>query len=153
MRDPTTSTVLYKILTQQEKQDMPATNWAGTTLDDGFIHLSSANQLPDTLERFFSTQSGCGDVLYIYTFKRSSVERQRSTPIKLQFDPAAGTLFGHIYGVSDLMDNGMEKNDEADQHLGFVFAQNIDPEVDFSGPIEVKRSTSTGTFELPPLEH
>ncbi|CDU24007.1 uncharacterized protein SPSC_02636 [Sporisorium scitamineum] len=130
MRDPTTSTVLYKILTQQEKQDMPATNWAGTTLDtkDGFIHLSSANQLPDTLERFFSTQSGCGDVLYIYTFKRSSVERQRSTPIKLQFDPAAGTLFGHIYG-------------------------NIDPEVDFSGPIEVKRSTSTGTFELPPLEH
>ncbi|SPO20041.1 uncharacterized protein UTRI_00435_B [Ustilago trichophora] len=130
MRDPTTSTVLYKILTPQEKADMPATNWAGTALDlkDGFIHLSSADQLPGTLERFFSSASGCGDTLYIYTFKRSSVDRQRNTPIKLQFDPAAGTLFGHIYG-------------------------NIDPEVDFSGPIEVKRSSSSGTFELPPLEH
>ncbi|TKY90623.1 hypothetical protein EX895_000621 [Sporisorium graminicola] len=129
MRDPTTSTVLYKILTPQEKQQLPSTNWAGTALDtkDGFIHLSSADQLPGTLERFFSSQSGCGDVLYIYTFKRSSVERERSTPIKLQFDPAIGTLFGHIYG-------------------------NIDPEVDFSGPIEVKRSSS-GTFELPPLEY
>ncbi|GAC95497.1 hypothetical protein PHSY_003073 [Pseudozyma hubeiensis SY62] len=103
MRDPTTSTVLYKILTPQEKLDMPDTNWAGTALDtkDGFIHLSSADQLPGTLERFFGSSSGCGDVLYIYTFTRSSVDRQRSTPIKLQFDPAAGTVFGHIYGVSD----------------------------------------------------
>lgn len=69
-------------------------------LKDGFIHLSSADQLPGTLERFFSPASGCSDVLYIYTFKRFNVERQRSSPIKLQFDPAAGTVFGHIYGVS-----------------------------------------------------
>lgn len=33
MREPTTSKVLYKILTPQEKADMPATNWAGTALD------------------------------------------------------------------------------------------------------------------------
>ncbi|KAJ1031675.1 hypothetical protein NDA13_002065 [Ustilago tritici] len=130
MGDPSTSTVLYKILTPQEKADMSGTNWAGTALDakDGFIHLSSADQLAGTLERFFSPASGCGDTLYIYTFKRSDVDRQRNTPIKLQFDPAIGTVFGHIYG-------------------------NIDPEVDFSGPIEVKRSASTGLFELPPLEY
>lgn len=109
---------------------MSSTNWAGTALDtnDGFIHLSTADQLPGTLERFFGSSSGCGDTLYIYTFKRSSVDRQRDIPIKLQFDPAAGTVFGHIYG-------------------------NIDPEVDFSGPVEVKRLSSTGTFDLPPLDH
>lgn len=33
MRNPTSSTVLYKILTPQEKADMPGTNWAGTALD------------------------------------------------------------------------------------------------------------------------
>ncbi|PWZ02627.1 hypothetical protein BCV70DRAFT_196867 [Testicularia cyperi] len=128
MRDPTTCTVLYKILTPQEKADMPGTGWAGTALDtkDGFIHLSSADQLPGTLERFFSQQSGCGDTLFIYVFKRSNADRQRESPIKLQFDPAIGTVFGHIYGK-------------------------IDPKVDFSGPIEVKRG-AIGAFELPPLE-
>lgn len=69
-------------------------------IKDGFIHLSTADQLPGTLERFFSTNSGCGNTLYIYPFNRSNVDRQRHTAIKLQFDPAAGTLFGHIYGVS-----------------------------------------------------
>ncbi|SNX81712.1 uncharacterized protein MEPE_00417 [Melanopsichium pennsylvanicum] len=130
MRDPTTSTVLYKILTPQEKADMPASSWSGTALDlkDGFMHLSSADQLPGTLERFFSSSSGCGNTLYIYTFKRCNVDRQRSSPIKLQFDPAVGTVFGHIYG-------------------------SIDPEVDFSGPIEIKRSSSSGLFELPSLEY
>lgn len=34
-----------------------------------------------------------------------------------------------------------------------LFCQNIDPEVDFSGPVEVKRLSSTGTFDLPPLDH
>lgn len=47
MRDPTTSTVLYKILTPQEKADMPNTNWAGTALDVRFplIHRLSLESL------------------------------------------------------------------------------------------------------------
>ncbi|GAK62274.1 glutathione S-transferase [Moesziomyces antarcticus] len=129
MRDPTTCTVLYKILTPQEKDALPATNWAGTALDtkDGFIHLSSADQLAGTLERFFSPATGCGDTLYLYTFDRATVDKPRETPIKLQFDPAIGTFFGHIYG-------------------------SINPQSDFSDPIEIKRSSSSGLFELPSLQ-
>lgn len=46
MRDPSTCTVLYKILTPQEKDAMPATQWAGTALDvcstrcDGSLYRS-----------------------------------------------------------------------------------------------------------------
>ena len=46
MRDPTSSTVLYKILTPQEKADLPATHWAGTALDVSSTKLSELPQNP-----------------------------------------------------------------------------------------------------------
>ncbi len=50
MRDPTTSTVLYKILTPQEKADMPATNWAGTALDVSIIlTLQTSHDVADSV--------------------------------------------------------------------------------------------------------
>ena len=39
MRDPKTSTTLYKILTPQEKEEMSSTNWAGTALDVCALHV------------------------------------------------------------------------------------------------------------------
>lgn len=53
MRDPTTSTVLYKILTPQEKADMPGTNWAGTALD-------VSNSIPHMLHPSFSKVTDIG---------------------------------------------------------------------------------------------
>ncbi|EPQ26089.1 uncharacterized protein PFL1_06297 [Pseudozyma flocculosa PF-1] len=124
-RDPTACTVLYKILTPAEVDAMPPTGWTGTSLDrkDGFIHLSSADQLPGTLERFFGPSSGVGDVLHIYALPRSQLDRQRDVPARLQFDPAIGTFFGHIYGP-------------------------IDPSIDFASSQEIRRDGPNGTFTL-----
>ncbi|KAN0062288.1 hypothetical protein ACQY0O_005469 [Thecaphora frezii] len=124
-RDPTTSTVLYKILTPDEVRAMPPTRWLGTQLDlkDGFIHLSTADQLPGTLQRFFAKSSGVGHVLHIYALPRSQISRPRDVPIRLQFDPAADTLFGHIYGP-------------------------IDPSIDFVSSVQIERTGPNDTFVL-----
>jgi len=63
-------------------------------LKDGFLHLSTSEQLPGTLDRFFSKESKVGDSIYILTLPRSNIDET-----KLKFEPAAGTEFGHIYGV------------------------------------------------------
>lgn len=62
---------------------------------DGFLHLSTSQQLSGTLDRFFSKDSGADDQLYLLVLPRENIPND-----KLQFDSAAGTLFGHIYGVS-----------------------------------------------------
>ncbi len=97
-RDSESCTVLYKILTPAEVEAMPESNWRGTALDlkDSFIHLSSADQLPGTLGRFFSPEFFKGDQLYLLPLPRSNVRPDQ----RLQFDEAHGQKFGHIYDVS-----------------------------------------------------
>ena len=75
-------------------------NWLSNfaQLKDGFIHLSTSQQLPLTLERFFHPGFFPGNELFICAITRSTIAEKG---YKLQFDQvSSGEKFGHIYGVS-----------------------------------------------------
>ncbi|CAO1622529.1 unnamed protein product [Sympodiomycopsis kandeliae] len=124
-KSPQDATVLYKILTPSQYEslprDDPAVRWPGVGIDlaDGFIHLSTASQLAGTLERFFTD---AGDTLWISAI---SVQRIRDQKYQLKWEPAAGTLFGHIYNE-------------------------VCPAVDFHSHVQVNRGPD-GKFVLPSL--
>lgn len=89
-------TLAYKILTTIEAEALFSGAFAGAEVDvrDGFIHLSKAEQIAETLEKHFAGQSGlwlaavdlerCGDAL------RWEVSR-------------GGQLFPHLYGMLTMM--------------------------------------------------
>lgn len=78
----------------------PATDWAdacgrgqytGSADDrqDGFVHLSTAEQVPGTLERHFAGKAG----LVLAAFD------PRALGPALKYEPSArGTLYPHLYG-------------------------------------------------------
>ena len=53
-------TIAYKILTADELAALTRGGWRGSALDltDGFIHLSTAAQLTETVDRYFAGRSG-----------------------------------------------------------------------------------------------
>lgn len=61
-------------------------------IKDGFIHTSTSQQVPQTLDLFFGTGSGVGDILYLCAIPRNVVKQG-----ELKFE---GGGFPHIYGVS-----------------------------------------------------
>ena len=83
---------VYKIATVAEWERALAHGWyTGSDGDirDGFIHLSTAEQLRGTFERYFSGQSG----LVLIAF-----EAEKLAP-GLRWEPArGGDLFPHHYG-------------------------------------------------------
>lgn len=53
--------IAYKVLTADQKQDYDRTDpYPGAPVDlaDGYIHLSTAEQLPETLARHFADRTG-----------------------------------------------------------------------------------------------
>ncbi|KAA1259352.1 hypothetical protein LF1_18840 [Rubripirellula obstinata] len=84
--------LLYKII--------PATEWkaaeaagsfggSGIDLEDGFIHLSSAEQVSETLQKYFANQTGL-------VLLGIDAEALGTT---LQWEPSrGGALFPHVYG-------------------------------------------------------
>ncbi|CAO1628814.1 unnamed protein product [Jaminaea pallidilutea] len=120
-RDPRSATTLYKILLPSDHPSLPSKDWpgAGIDLSDGFIHLSTSDQLAGTLQRFFAQGApGVGDELWI-----CGVEVQRVQD-RLKWEPAAGTLFGHVYGT-------------------------MNPAEDFTIHEKVVRGGADGLFNLP----
>jgi uncharacterized protein (DUF952 family) len=84
----------YKILTRAEwDQALAAGVYEGSAVDrqDGFIHLSTAAQAPETARRYFAGQTGLV-VLQIDTDKVAGVRWEPSR---------GGDLFPHIYGPLD----------------------------------------------------
>jgi len=55
-----TDKIAYKVLTADEWAALDAGAFQGAPIDraDGFIHLSTASQLPETVDRHFSGQQG-----------------------------------------------------------------------------------------------
>ncbi|CAO1623197.1 unnamed protein product [Parajaminaea phylloscopi] len=106
MTDPRDCTVLYKILLPVDYASLPSKSgetWPGAGIDlaDGFIHLSTSEQLPGTLRRFFAAGSpGIGDTVHVLALPRKNIAQKTSdgSEEKLRFEPAVGTVFGHIYG-------------------------------------------------------
>ena len=85
----------YKVLTAEDWQAAQASGRIHTTVDrtDGFVHLSTAAQLPLILARYFSHEE---QVMLIAVDPRELAE-------KLRIAPAAGSdragHFPHYYGV------------------------------------------------------
>lgn len=93
MKDPQTNPlVAYKVLTASEMEALEREGtFAGAVADreDGFIHLSTAEQLPGTLDKHFAGR----DDLHIVTVDLAVLGEA------IRWEPArGGALFPHLYG-------------------------------------------------------
>jgi uncharacterized protein (DUF952 family) len=86
-----TDKIAYKVLTVDEWAALSAGAFEGAPIDkaDGFIHLSTASQLTETVDRHFSGQNG----LVIAAIDLAALgDRVRWEPSR------NGQLFPHLYG-------------------------------------------------------
>ena len=86
-----TDKIAYKVLTADEWAALNAGSFEGAPIDkaDGFIHLSTASQLTETVDRHFSGQKG----LVIAAIDLASLGDG------VRWEPSRnGQLFPHVYG-------------------------------------------------------
>lgn len=84
-------TTAYKVLTAEEMTALETGSFAGAPIDltDGYIHLSTADQLDETVDKHFAGQTD----LHIAAV---DLDAQGET---LKWEPSrGGQLFPHIYG-------------------------------------------------------
>ena len=85
---------VYKILSKLEwRQAQSCGRFEGSSIDlrDGFIHLSTAEQVPETLRLHFKDQEG----LLLIAFKESSLN-------SLKWETSrGGQQFPHVYSTID----------------------------------------------------
>lgn len=86
-----TDACAYKVLTDAEMKELETGTFAGAAVDraDGFIHLSSADQLAETIDRHFGGQQG----LWIATVDLAA----QNDPVRWEVS-RGGALFPHLYG-------------------------------------------------------
>ena len=85
----------YKVLTKEQMRALEADRFVGAPADlaDGFIHLSTADQLADTIAKHFAGQ---GD-LWVAAIDLTAFGTS------LTWEPSRGSaLFPHVYGVLPL---------------------------------------------------
>ena len=90
MCDLTAITTAYKILTAADWAALAAGTFAGAPVDlaDGFIHLSTASQVTETVDRHFSGQAD----LIVAAIDLSALGRA------VRWEPSRhGQLFPHLY--------------------------------------------------------
>ncbi len=86
-----TETIAYKVLTADEWAALDAGSFEGTSIDkaDGFIHLSTASQLTETVDRHFSGQQD----LIIAAINLATLGDG------IRWEPSRNRqLFPHVYG-------------------------------------------------------
>ncbi len=84
-------TTAYKILTADQIDALEAGSFAGAPVDlaDGFIHLSTADQLGETLAKHFAGQEG----LWLAAVDLEALDET------VRWEPSrGGALFPHIHG-------------------------------------------------------
>ena len=104
--------ILYKILSSAVWRDAVAKGaFEGSAVDlkDGFVHLSTAQQMRETAVRHFSGQDG----LVLVSFREEDLANLKWEPSR------GGDLFPHVYGVIDtalavsqdplLLENGVHR--------------------------------------------
>lgn len=81
----------YKILTAEQKDQLEAGTFKGAPVDqqDGYIHLSTAAQLQETLDKHFAGQAGLWLAAVDLDALGDTVKWEESR---------GGQLFPHIYG-------------------------------------------------------
>jgi uncharacterized protein (DUF952 family) len=106
---------IYKVLSRKELAKAKAKGrFEGSAADarDGFIHLSSADQLEGTLAKHFSGQKGLV-LLAVDTGRLGE---------RLQWEPSrGGALFPHLYGPLELdallWEEPLQLGDDGRHHL------------------------------------
>ena len=86
-----TDTTAYKVLTAEQMAELETGSFAGAPVDlaDGYIHLSTAEQLSETIAKHFAGQSG----LWLAAVDLEALGEA------VQWEPSrGGQLFPHIYG-------------------------------------------------------
>lgn len=83
--------IAYKVLTAAQLADLEAGNFAGAPIDvsDGYIHLSTATQLAETIDRHFAGQDDLAVAAVDLAVLGDAVRWEESR---------GGQLFPHIYG-------------------------------------------------------
>ncbi|MBN8807368.1 MAG: DUF952 domain-containing protein [Sphingomonas sp.] len=84
-------TTAYKVLTADQMRALEADTFAGAPVDqaDGYIHLSTAEQLTETVDKHFAGQRDLWVAAIDLTSFGSSLKWEESR---------GGALFPHIYG-------------------------------------------------------
>ena len=87
-----TETVAYKVLTAEEWGDLARGGWRGSPLDrqDGFIHLSAAAQVTETVDRHFAGRTGLIVAAIDLAMLDDAVRWEESR---------GGALFPHVYAA------------------------------------------------------
>ncbi len=88
---------IFKIVTSQEWSIAKDTGYfKGSELDitDGFIHCSTAEQVPGTKDKFFSGEKN----LILLSIDTTQIQEN----IKWEESPNSGKLYPHIYGTLPL---------------------------------------------------
>ncbi len=91
-----TTSVAYKVLTAEQMAQLEADgSFAGAPVDlaDGYIHLSTAGQLDETVAKHFAGQSGLHIAAVDLDVLSDAVKWEPSR---------GGALFPHIYGALPL---------------------------------------------------
>lgn len=88
-------TTAYKVLTSDQMQALEADAFAGAPVDlaDGYIHLSTEQQLTETVDKHFAGQTGLWVAAVDLEALGESVKWEESR---------GGALFPHIYGALPL---------------------------------------------------
>jgi uncharacterized protein (DUF952 family) len=90
-----TDTTAYKVLTSDEMAQLETGSFAGAPVDlaDGYIHLSTLDQLGETIDKHFADQSG----LWLAAVDLGALGEA------VKWEPSrGGQLFPHIYGALPL---------------------------------------------------
>jgi uncharacterized protein (DUF952 family) len=87
--------IAYKVLTADQMRALEADAFAGAPIDlaDGYIHLSTRDQLTETVDRHFAGQSELWVAAIDLAALGDSVRWEESR---------GGALFPHIYGAMPL---------------------------------------------------
>lgn len=85
----------YKVLTADQMRDLEADRFAGAPIDlaDGYIHLSTRDQLTETVDKHFAGQSDLWVAAIDLAALGETVRWEESR---------GGALFPHIYGPMPL---------------------------------------------------
>ncbi|MEO5494287.1 MAG: DUF952 domain-containing protein [Sphingomonas sp.] len=88
-------TTAYKVLTAEEMRALEADEFRGAQVDvaDGFVHLSTLDQLTETVDKHFAGQSDLWIAAVDLTAFGDSLKWEESR---------GGALFPHIYGAMPL---------------------------------------------------
>jgi len=80
----------YKLLTKADSSTLDALGHTATAVDiaDGYVHLSTKDQLSETAMKYFAGEADCL-LLEVHVSARSDVKWEASR---------GGALFPHIYG-------------------------------------------------------